>query len=50
MNQDDEVRRNAQEEIQDRRTKRLFARGCLFTFLAVVLLMMVCAICVVAVG
>ena len=48
MNQEDPISWNAREEMQDRRTKRIFARGCLSVFLAVVLLMMVCTICVVA--
>ena len=48
MNQEDPVSQDARESIQERRTKRLFARGCLSVFLAVVLLMMVCTVCVVA--
>ena len=50
MDKEDLISRNAREQIQDRRTRRIFARGCLLTFLAVVLLMMVCTICVVAAG
>ena len=50
MDKEDLISRNAREQIQDRRTGRIFVRGCLFTFLAVVLLMMVCTICVVVSG
>ena len=50
MNEEDPVSQDARESIQERRTKRLFARGCLSVFLAVVLLMMVCTVCVVATG
>ena len=51
MDEEDSISRNAREQIRDRRMlDDIFVRGCLFTFLAVVLLMMVCTICVVATG